>query len=89
MSIGAIDDRFAIDGESVAESAVALLFDLIFEPKLENGMFTKADVDIEKRLLAERMMSEQDDKRVYAQLKCQELMCSEEAFGKKPLRHSC
>jgi predicted Zn-dependent peptidase len=82
MSVGAIDDRFALDGGSVAEAAVGLLFDLFFDPKLENGMFTKADVDIEKRLLAERMMSELDDKRIYAQQKCVELMCGEEAFGK-------
>ena len=82
MSIDAIDDRFALDGESVAESAVGLLFDLLFDPNLENGMFTQSDVDIEKRLLAERMMSEFDDKRIYASLKCQELMCADEAFGK-------
>ncbi len=82
MSINAIDDRFALDGESVAENAVGLLFDLIFDPKLEDGTFTQSDVDIEKRLLAERMMSECDDKRMYSLLRCQEMMCAGEAFGK-------
>ena len=82
MGISVIGDRFTLDGESVAERAVELLFDLIFDPKLENGIFDPSDVEIEKRLLAERMVSELDDKRVYAVSRCQELMCEGEAFGK-------
>ena len=82
MGISVIGDRFTLDGESVAERAVELLFDLIFDPKLENGSFDPSDVEIDKRLLAERMVSELDDKRVYAVSRCQELMCEGEAFGK-------
>ena len=82
LSISSIDDRFVPDGESVAAQAAELLAQLLFEPKLENGTFALADVEQEKRLLLERMRSEDDDKRVYARRRCEEVMCQSEPFGK-------
>ena len=82
LSISSIDDRFVPDGGSVAEEAVELLAQLLFEPKLENGTFCLSDVDVEKRLLLERMRAEDDDKRAYARRRCTELMCENELFGK-------
>lgn len=81
LTLSAVDDRFSLDGESVAGEAAELLLDLLFEPKLENGTFCAQDVEIEKRLLLERMRSEDDDKRVYARRRCVEVMCAGEAFG--------
>lgn len=82
LSVSAIDDRFALDGESTAQAAAELLLDLLFDPKLENGTFTQEDVQTEKRLLLERMRSEDDEKRQYAMRRCQEEMCAAEAFGR-------
>ncbi len=82
MAIVSIDDRFSLDGESVSKDAAELLFDMIFDPKLENGMFCKEDVEIEKRLLLERKITENDDKRAYALKRCCEIMCENESFGK-------
>ena len=82
LSVGAIDDRFVPDDGSVAAQAVELLTQLLFDPKLENGTFCKSDVETEKRLLLERMRSEDDDKRVYARRRCEEVMCADEAYGK-------
>ena len=81
LSVTAIDDRFALSDESVTQQAAALLFDLLFDPKLEDGMFPAADVDAEKRLLLARMRSEDDEKRVYARRRCEEVMCEHEAYG--------
>lgn len=81
ISISAIDDRFVPDGESVAEEAAQLLAQLLFDPKLEDGAFCASDVEQEKRLLLERMRSEDDDKRVYARRRCEEVMCADEPFG--------
>ena len=75
ISVSAIDDRFALDGESVSAQAAQLLMQLLFDPKLEDGTFPQADVDTEKRLLLERMRAEDDDKRVYACRRCEEVMC--------------
>ena len=82
LSISAIDDRFAIDGGGTAREAAQLLLDLLFDPKLENGTFAASEVETEKRLLLERMRSEDDDKRTYALRRCQEVMCGGEAFGR-------
>lgn len=82
LSLSAIDDRFALDGESVSGEAARLLLELLFEPKLEDGTFPQADVDLEKRLLLERMRSEDDDKRTYARRRCEEVMCADEPYGR-------
>ncbi|MBQ7545345.1 MAG: insulinase family protein [Clostridia bacterium] len=82
LSLSAIDDRFALDGESVSGEAVRLLLDMLFEPKLEDGTFPQDDIDAEKRLLLERMRAEDDDKRTYARRRCEEVMCADEAYSR-------
>lgn len=82
ISLNTIDDRFVPDGSSVAEEAAQLLTELLFSPKLENGTFCTPDVEQEKRLLLERMRAEDDDKRVYARRRCEEVMCENEPYGK-------
>lgn len=82
LSVDAIDDRFVPDGGSVADQAVELLTQLLFDPKLENGTFCQSDVEIERRLLLQRMQSEDDDKRVYARRRCEEVMCADEPYGR-------
>ncbi len=82
LSLTAIDDRFALDGGSITAEAAQLMCDLLFDPNLdESGAFPADTVEAEKRLLLERMRSEDDDKRVYAVRRCQEIMCADEAFG--------
>ncbi|HZJ77475.1 MAG TPA: insulinase family protein [Clostridia bacterium] len=81
ISITSIDDRFSLTDESIASSCAELLLKLIFEPKLENGRFILGDVEREKRLLLEKVASEQDNKNAYALHKCEEIMCKNEAFG--------
>lgn len=81
LSISAVDDRFAADGEKLSSQCAELLFDMIFEPNFENGVFSKKDLDQEKRLMLERIDSELDDKRLYALTRCEEIMCENEAYG--------
>ncbi len=81
MSVSYIDDRFALDNEVITEECSELLFELVFNPKVENNAFCVSDVESEKRLLAERLYAEQSDKRSYAKNKCEELMFAEEAYG--------
>lgn len=81
LMISSIDDRFALDGESIAAECSKLLFEVIFNPKLNNGVFCADEVESEKRLLCERLYAEQSDKRMYAKNKCEEIMFSDEAYG--------
>ena len=84
IALTAIDDRFALAGEAVAEGCANLLLDLLFEPNLENGVFPDQSVTLEKRLLIEQLESEEGNKWAYAGNRIEALMCSREAYGLNP-----
>jgi len=81
ISLTAIDDRFSLAGESVAQNCADLLADLLFDPDLPESVFHEKAVEREKRLLIEKMKSERKDKRVYALQRCEELMCAGEKYA--------
>ena len=76
-----IDDRFSIGEESITNECLKLLFQMVFEPRLENGAFCADDVESEKRLLTERLIAENSDKRTYAKNRCNEIMFENELYG--------
>lgn len=81
LSITCIEDRFALDGDTVKNECADLLAKILFDPNLSGGMFTPQDVEREKRLLIDRLDSETNDKRKYALKRCEALMCEREPFG--------
>lgn len=77
-----IDDRFSLGRESISFECLKLLISLVFNPKLdENGSFCKADIDAEKRILIEKINSEENEKRIYARLRAEEIMFENEPFA--------
>ncbi len=87
VSIGAdfIKNSFAYDNENVEEKALELLFEIIFNPKIENGKFDEKIVQKEKESLCDRIRAAINDKRSYAITRCQELMCEGTPFGENEL----
>ena len=81
IEISCIDDRFAIDGESISDECCEMLFELVFNPKILNGAFSESVVESEKRLLCERLAAEKSDKRAYAKNRCEEIMFADEIYG--------
>ncbi len=81
VEVSCIDDRFSIGEESITNECLKLLFQMVFEPRLENGAFCSDDVESEKRLLAERLIAENSDKRTYAKNRCNEIMFENELYG--------
>lgn len=81
FSMSAIDDRFALDGDKVALECTKLLADMIFDPLTEGESFPEDIIEQEKRLLVESIENEQNDKRRYAMLRCEQLMFADEAYG--------
>ena len=81
MGISVIDDRYALDGETLVLEAVKLLNCLVFEPLLENGAFAECDVNREKRKAIEHIQSEMSEKRVYAKQRMIEEMYKDDIFG--------
>ena len=85
IALTAIDDRFALADDKIAEGCAGLLLDLLFCPVLEGGLFPAQSIALEQRLLIERLESEEGDKRTHAKNRCEALMCSQEAYGLNPL----
>lgn len=82
LSSTCLNDRFSLDGESIAFECVKLLSSLIFEPKLdENGMFFDEDIEAEKRILTEKLNSEENEKRIYVLRKTEEKMFENEPYS--------
>ncbi len=75
------DDRFSLNGENTVDQAGELLCDMIFG-KYGNGCLYDAEVfSREKRLLCEKILGTVSDKRTYARMQCEALMCENEPFG--------
>lgn len=85
IGITAIDDRFALDNSRVSYQCVDLLLNLLFTPNLEDGAFRDKDIEMEKRLLCERLQSEENEKRIYALRQMEKAMFQGEAFAINPL----
>ena len=81
LHMSCIDDRFAMNGETVAADCAKLLLEVLFDPPLENGVFRKEDVEQEKRCTLESIAAEINDKRRYARTKCKELLCGGEPYA--------
>ena len=81
MSISVINDRFALDDESLVKRASELLLGLTFEPSVENGSFLKDDLEREKRKCIEHIKGEYSEKRIYAKKRLIEEMFKDDYYG--------
>lgn len=76
-----LEDRFALPQDRVLEPTVAFLEELLLRPFLENGVFRTDYVESEKRNLILTIESQRNDKRVYANSRLIEEMCTHDTFG--------
>ena len=81
FQVTCLNDRYALDGESVSEAVLHLLLDLLLCPYLENGTFAETRTATEIRLCIEDLESEMNDKRAYALRRMIETMCQDEPYG--------
>lgn len=82
LGISCLDDRFALDSESISFECIKLLFSLISQPRLdENGDFFQEDIDTEKRILIEKIQAENNEKRTYVLRQAEKLMFENEAYS--------
>lgn len=70
-----IDDRFALEGESVSAGCARLLGDIILDPNITDGAFPEEDFLLERRNLIDTIQAEINDKRTYTLSQCKALMC--------------
>lgn len=81
IAVSVIDDRFTLDNESLCDSAMQLLTQLVFEPKVENGAFFAEDLAREKRKAIEHIKGEISEKRIYSKNRLIEEMYKGEPYG--------
>lgn len=82
LGITSLDDKFSLDARSISLECVKLLTSLLFEPKLnDNREFFEEDIEAEKRILTEKIESEQNEKRIYVLRKAESLMFGGEPYG--------
>lgn len=82
LGITSLDDRFSLDADSISLECVKLLTSLLFEPRLNDSKrFFDEDIKSEKRILIEKIESEQNEKRVYVLRKAEALMFGNEPYG--------
>ena len=82
LSSNMLNDRFTGDIK-MAEEMAQLLCDIIFDPYLENGVFSEKYVESEKINQIDLIESEINNKTGYSVNKCIEAMCKDEVFAVK------
>lgn len=82
ISVVGLDDKYSLEKEQIAKALTDLLCGVLFEPFLdENGFFDQGDLAQQKRQLLEAIDAEYNDKRLFARIRCEELMCKNEPSG--------
>ena len=78
VSAQCIDDRFALEGESITRSCASLLADIAFDPCISGGAFDEAATARERQFLLDSIAAEINEKRSYALMRCKQEMCAGE-----------
>ncbi len=76
-----IEDRFALSGDEILAPMVEFLEELLLQPVMEDGGFSKEFVESEKKNLISTIESEINDKRTYAAAQLLKTMCCADSFG--------
>ncbi len=80
--IETINDAFLPQkGENMLKSSIENLFDIVFDPLIENNGFKKEYVEQEKKNMKQRIEGRIDNKARYALDRCIEEMYKNKAFG--------
>lgn len=75
------EDRFAMPGDEILRPTVDFLREILLQPLLEDGIFSAAIVESEKKNRIADIESEFNDKRLYAANSLMRIMCPEDSFG--------
>ena len=83
FQINVIDDKYKYDNfdENIFEEALELLFDIVYNPKIEDNHFCEEYVEKEKENLKKIIDSRIDDKRSYSMERCIEELYKGKPYG--------
>ena len=81
LSCSFMREAYALDGDQVFAPMVSFLEELMFRPKLENGVFPTDFVEGEKRNLLSAIAAQKNEKRAYVQSQMMKRMCKGDSLG--------
>ena len=82
IEASSLDDRFSLNFEKISAEVFDFLCRLVFDANLdENGDFRAEDIEREKRLLIEKLESEENDKRIFALRRLESIMFDGEPYS--------
>lgn len=76
-----ISDRYVPGNEPLLGEVMKLLCGIIFEPRVEDGKFNQEIFAIEQKNLIDRIRSEVNDKRSYANERMCGILCKDDAYS--------
>ena len=81
FGIEVLDDCFALEKENLFEESAKFLFEILFNPKIENGNFLKEDFEIERKDIINAVKSTYSDKKQYAFKEAFKTLFHEKSFA--------
>lgn len=86
--IETLNDSFTYKKENILQESVELLFDIIFNPLVENGSFKVEYIEGEKKKLRQIIDARKDNKEHYSYTRCIEEMYKNDPYGLYSLGYS-
>lgn len=81
FNCGILSNSYAIDDCDIFGGTIDILHEVIFEPYLENGVFSEKYLETEKRNLCDRIAAQINNKTSYAITRANQEMCRDERYG--------
>ena len=75
------DNRFLPGDDDIEEKTLDIFFDILLNPKTENGVFTEEYVESEKEKLCQRIAAAKNAKGKYASTRARQELCRGEPYG--------
>ena len=79
--VESLNEQYLYQKEDILNQSLNILFDIVFNPLLENGVFKQKYIDEEKQNLRIIIEGQKDNKAAYATQRCIEEMYKEKPYG--------
>lgn len=79
--VESLNEQYLYQKEDILSQSLNILFDIVFNPLLENGAFKQEYIDEEKQNLRIIIEGQKDNKAAYATQRCIEEMYKEKPYG--------
>lgn len=76
-----INKKFLPNKEDIVKSVIEFLYEIIYNPNIENNRFDNSIFEREKSFVIDKINKRKDEKLKYAVIKTEELLCENESFG--------